>query len=374
MTKHLPTRVQSVRRACDLLKAFGNASDILQLNELATRAGLNKTTACHLLATLVDCGLVTRMEGSGYRRVVQLNAEPRFRVAFALQSYEFAFSRAVASSVERRARAMQIDLITLDNEDNPKKALRNAARLVEERVDLVIESQTDVRVAAQISKLFRDARIPVIAVEIPHPHTVYYGANNSRAGLIAGRHLAQWAANNWGGRVDELLLLELPKAGHVPNARILGSLLGVIERVVGLANRQVRVIRTNGHMSVAHERVRAYLQKTKAKRILVSAINDPCALGALQAFREAGREMHCAVVGQNASQEVHSELRNPQSRLIGSVAYFPERYGDGIIPLALEILAGRRVPQATFVKHQLITHANLEAIYPSVGINSHRVE
>jgi ribose transport system substrate-binding protein len=69
-----------------------------------------------------------------------------------------------------------------------------------------------------------------------------------------------------------------------------GSLLGIIEQFTTVANRQVRVLRTDGHAAAAHERVRSYLRKSNAKRILVSAINDPSALGALQAFREVGRE------------------------------------------------------------------------------------
>jgi ribose transport system substrate-binding protein len=85
----------------------------------------------------------------------------------------------------------------------------------------------------------------------------------------------------------------------------------------------------------------------------------------LFAFREAGREEQCAITGQNASLEAHSELQNPSTGLIGSVGYFPERYGEGVIPLALDLLAGRRVPPATFVKHQMVTAANFRSFYPS---------
>jgi ribose transport system substrate-binding protein len=281
-----------------------------------------------------------------------------------MQSSEFAFSRSVAQSLQESARAAHLDLVLLDNGDNSKSALRNAEIFIRDRVDLVIESQTDTRIGIALSNRFRSAGIPVIAVEIPLPYAVYYGANNSQAGLIAGRHLARWAGLQWGGVFDELLLLELPKAGQVPNARVLGSLLGVIEQFVSLASRQVKVLRTNGHCDGAHDRVRNHLRKTTSKRILVSAINDPCALGALLAFREAGREQDCAIVGQNASEDIHGEIRNKRSRLIASVGYFPERYGEGIVPLALDILAGHRVPTASFVKHQLITSANIDAYYP----------
>jgi ribose transport system substrate-binding protein len=97
----------------------------------------------------------------------------------------------------------------------------------------------------------------------------------------------------------------------------------------------------------------------------VAAINDPCALGALEAFRNAGREEQCAIVGHNASPEAHAELAKKGSRLVGSVGYFPERYGEGVIPLALDLLAGRPVSPATFVRHEMITSSNLRAFYPA---------
>ena len=357
--------VQSILRAHELLSAFRDGSESLRLAELVRRTGLNKTTAFRMLTTLVQCGLLAEVAGQGYQLRVRLKKRPRYRLGYALQSSEFAFSRAVADSLQRSAAAADIDLLLLDNRDSPRAAMKNADIFVREKIDLVIESQTDARVAGQISERFRSVGIPIIAVEIPVPGAKYFGANNTQAGLMAGRHLARWAETQWNGVADELLLLELPKAGQLPNARILGSLLGVLERFAGLTNRQIRVIKTNGHQEAAYEKVRQHLQKTRAKHILVSAINDPCALGALFAFREAGREEQCAITGQNASQEVHAELQNRAIGLIGSVGYFPERYGEGVIPLALDLLAGRHVAPATFVRHQMVTPANFRSFYPS---------
>ena len=48
-------------------------------------------------------------------------------------------------------------------------------------------------------------------------------------------------------------------------------------------------------------------------------------------------------------------MQRPESRLVGSVAYFPERYGEAVISLALDKLQGKEIPPATFVRHQMIT-------------------
>ncbi len=357
--------MKSLLRACNILKAFGDQSECLRLTDIVARTGLNKTTALRMLSTLVACELLIRVGETKYKLGIRPLGKRRYRFGYGMQSAEFGFSRAVTQSLLRSAAAADIDLLILDNEDSSSVALRNADTFVRERVDLVIESQTDTRIAGQICSRFRGAAIPVIALEIPHPQAIFYGANNSQAGLIAGRFLARWAEAHWQGQVDELLLLELPKAGQVPNTRILGGMLGVIERLVWLSERQIKILRTSGHYENTMALTRAHLRRSRAEKILVAAINDPCALGALQAFRDAGREEHCAIVGHNASPEAHAELSTKGSRLIGSVGYFPERYGEGVIPLALDLLAGRPVPPATFVRHEMVTPSNLRTFYPA---------
>ena len=70
-------------------------------------------------------------------------------------------------------------------------------------------------------------------------------------------------------------------------------------------------------------------------------------------------------MGQNASPEGRAELRQPNTRLVGSVAYFPERYGDDLIRVSLDILNQRQVPPAVFVEHKLVTPSTVDHYYPN---------
>ena len=113
------------------------------------------------------------------------------------------------------------------------------------------------------------------------------------------------------------------------------------------------------------ECVRRHLRSSKAKRILVGAATDPSALGALRAFQETGRTQECAIVGHNAEPEGRKELREPNTRLIGSVAYFPEKYGAQVMRLALDLLEKKPTPPAVFMRHQLVTAENVDHFYPN---------
>ena len=357
--------MNQLARAAEILRGFRNESEALRMSDIALRCQISPATAMRTLRSMTDAGFLTLVGDHKFRLAMRPIPAARYRIGFALQSGEFSFCQAVLESLQRAAATASVELLVLDNSDTPRTALRNAETFVRDGVDLVIESQTDSRIGHQIAARFAAARIPVIALEIPQPQAVYFGANNSVAGLIAGRHLAHWAAQHWKGEVDQLLLLELPKAGRTPNARILGSMLGILESIPGLEESQIRILRTSGHYESAFTQLRALLRRQRSRRTLVAAINDPSALGALHAFREAGRESECAIVGHNASPESHGELLRRSSRLIASVGYFPERYGDALLRLALDLLEHRPVPRASFVHHEIIHADNLRSFYPA---------
>jgi ribose transport system substrate-binding protein len=211
----------------------------------------------------------------------------------------------------------------------------------------------------------------MIAVEIPHPGATYFGADNYNAGLLGGRFLGKWAKQHWPEPPDEILLRQLPIAGSLPRSRLTGMFDGIGEVVPAIQDSNVHWLDGNGQFGSSLEVVRKHLRHSRAKRTLIGAINDPSALGALRALEEAGRAETCAVMGQNASIEARAELRNPVSRLIGSVAYFPERYGEQLISLAMDILNHKPVPPAVFVKHQIVTPDNVDKLYPNDGLLSH---
>lgn len=358
---------QSVLRACRLLKSFRYDGELLRLRDVVERTSLSKTTAHRLLLSLVEGGLLERVGKEQFRSKVLSLAERRFRVGFATQTRGSTFSRLVQESVQRAAAEHGIDLVLADNQYSPRIALRNTDRLVKEKIDLVIEFQTYESVANVISSRFLEAGIPVIAVEVPHPGATYFGANNYHAGRIGGKALARWARKHWLGQVDEVLLIAEKVAGPLPRLRLTGMLSGIQELLPQNPASLVTELDGRGAMESSFDAVRRHVRRSGPKRTLVAAHNDPSALGALRAFEECGRSEFCAVMSQNAIPEARHEMRHPGSRLVGSVAYFPESYGDELIPLAIAILSGKPNPPAVYTRHELITPKNVDHIYPLDG-------
>jgi ribose transport system substrate-binding protein len=360
--------VKSIVHSSQLLGAFRSSGEALPLKEIAARSGLPKTMAFRLLYTLEKCGMVDKIGENLYQSCVRPWKQKLYRLGYAAQGQESQFSREVSVSLQRAAVAEGIELISVNNRYSAKTAQRNADLLVHEKVDLAIEFQTDEHVAAVVAAKYREANIPMIAIDIPHPGATFYGANNYEAGLIGGRHMGRWVKENWHSDLDEIILLELPRAGSLPRMRLTGMLVAINTVLPNAAKCRVTYLDGDGDLGRSFDAVRRHLRGTRARRLVVGAINDPSALGALRAFQEAGRTETCAIMGQNASPEGRAELRQPNTRLIGSVAYFPEKYGAGLIQLSLDILNQRQVPPAVFVEHKLVTPTTVDHYYPNDGL------
>jgi ribose transport system substrate-binding protein len=366
--------VKSLVHASDVLWTFQHPGETLRLRDVIDRTRFGKGMCFRLLYTLRHLGFVEKVAGNRYRLTGEVRRRRKYRAGYAAQGQDSSFAREVHAGLVRAAERAQIELVVVDNRYEPKTALRNAELLIREAVDIVIEFQTDESVAPAIASAYHQAGIPIIAIDIPHPGATYFGANNYEAGLLAGRHLGRWAKQQWNGQADEVLLLELARAGSLPAARVRGIVAGLRETLHGSGAWPIVSIDGDGQFRTALERVRKHLRETKARRILVGAANDPSALGAARAFQEAGRADTCAIVGQNAEPDARAELRAPRTPLIASVGYFPERYGDGLITLTLDILQRRPVAPAMFVKHQIVTRENVDHLYPNdvlLGVNTY---
>lgn len=354
---------QTVLRACEVLKAFQYRGEELCLSDVTQRTGLPKTTAFRLLRTLIHGGLLERASAGVYRNSFRpISARP-YRIGFASQG-ETPFAQQVERSIELACARENLQLVKVDNRYSAREALRNADLLIKEQVDLVLEFQTYERVAPVVAAKFLEANVPVIAIEVPHPGAAYFGANNYKAGLIAGRALGRWTREHWKYKLDQILLLELPIAGSLIELRITGFADGLRAEMPEAGNIPAIHLNGRGDFEQVLETMRQFLRRSRAKRTLVGTVNDICALAAIRAFEEVGATDKIAIASQNCLPEVRAELRRPGTPLVGSVAYFPELYGEEILPMALGILAKKSMAPAIFVKHQLVTPRNVDLIYP----------
>ena len=344
-------------KALDVIELLEQHHAPLTLEDVYQKTHISKTSVYRILKTLVHRGYLAQSQNGQYRLV---SRPRRLRFGFAVQSAEMPFSVAVAQSVTAAAAASGVELLILDNRYDPDAAIQNALEFVAGRVDLVLEFQAEEEVAPRIAHIFRKADIPLIAIDVPHPNSTYFGVDNFECGYEAGSLLAQFALRKWKGNVDRVVGLGFAEAGSFVQGRILGAFDAIRERIATVPADAFIQLEGRGmrdHSRIAMENFLA--TQPHGRHILVATSTDSSALGALDAIRQAHREQDCAIVGQDCIPEAVEEMRSGKSALIGSISHEAETYGPRLIQLGISLLRGNSVPPYNYVRYRAVTPETL---------------
>ncbi len=293
-------------------------------------------------------------------------AKDSYVIGFANLTEDIVFTQLVRESIEAAAEeAGNVEIVLADNRLDGATALSNAENFLTQGVDGVIEFQTDEAFGNVIMSRFRSAGIPVIAIDIPMPGATFFGADNYFAGELAGMAMAEWADENWDGEVDYLLILELPQSGPIPAARMQGQEEGLQNNLdTPIPDENIFRLDSKNTQETAFEVTTDTLANIpEGSKVAAVTINDGTALGVIAAFETAGREDEVIVVGQGADPSGQEEMMKEESRYLGATGYFPETYGDKLIPTMLDLLECQSVPPSVYQDHVFITVDNLCEFY-----------
>jgi ribose transport system substrate-binding protein len=313
----------------------------------------------------------------------QAQTPRRFRIAFANLNEEpnvhiegLGFTGAdVRRSFELAARTLPVEMIYYDNGGDAERALANAADAIARKVDLYIAYCADEDANAEIARKMQSAGIPVLAVNDPVPGAPLYAADNVAAGRIAGGTLGEFARENWSDQVVLAVIAgDLGDPAPYLAERIKGITEGLNEHLPDIA---VAMLDTSGNPVRLEGLLAKFLVSQTRRRVVISALDDPTALAAKGAVERAGRTSDCVIVGLGLDRSVHGgasekkeiDPNNRGSIVLGSVAFYLDRYGYEVLPLALKMLGGGGVPPLTRTRHVLVSSRNVFTEYPPTDMN-----
>ena len=310
-------------------------------------------------------------------------AEPRrFRIALAnldetpgmtLEGLGFTGAE-LRRSFELAARTMPVDMLWFDNAGDPARAIANAEAAIVAQADLLIEYNADTDANAEIARRLTAAGIPALALVDKLPGAPLYGPDNRAAGSIAGRALGAFAQQNWPGeQVRGVLIGDLADPSPAIGERVQGINEGVRQ---SLPTLQFASLDTGGE-SVRADALLTKFLRTERGRLLIATLDDLAAVYAKNAIEMTRRQSDCIIVSQGLDRNIHGgasekkelDPNNRGSVVLGSVAYYMDRYGYDVLPLAMRMLAGETLPAHTVTRHVLVTAANVFREYPPFDMN-----
>jgi len=260
------------------------------------------------------------------------------------------------------------NLYYADNQYDATIGLKNADIMLAKKPNALINFQFDSKVNSIISVKFGAVNIPIVTVDVPCPGAPFMGCNNFKVSYMAGE-AAVAEVEKMGGidKLDAIVLIQFPAGGEVLMLRSEGFYQAFVDKY-GAEKVDPKTIRTDGGAGEAEQANKAMtdvLSKIpNAKTIAMTSINEETMSGCLAAIQTAGRwdpanwfiiTMGCDDVG---IQQIRDGL------IDGAVAFFPERYGEYLVPASVALMNGQVVPPFMYVENVIITKDNIDEWYP----------
>lgn len=289
-------------------------------------------------------------------------------IGFANLARNAPFFLLVEGGIVENGELAGVDVLVTDNALDGATALANAESYIRRDVDYVIEFQTDANFGPVIMQKMNAESINVTAIDIPMPGATFMGANNSRSGFMGGNYIGQAAREKWGDEAvmsGFMVVGELPQSGAIPAMRTDGQVAGFLAEYPDFPEDQIIKIDTKGTLEEGFRVMSDLIGRIpEGVPIMGQAINDQSILGMLRAVEQAGRSDDAIFVGMGADEGA-SMVTEPG--FLASVGYFPENYGNYLVPIALMELADVDVPPAVLVNHIMVTSGTVCNFYPDVA-------
>ena len=276
------------------------------------------------------------------------------------------FAIPIAKGIAKLAKDFGLKLIYCDAEFKPEKAISCAEILASQKPDFVIAGNWQGGAAAAIMAIFDKAKIPAASIDVSHPNAVFFGASNYASGVVGGKAAGEYAKANWDCKDVWVFMGENLEEGEAADLRLVGFADGVQEVCGALpADRIDRMRLSAGTADQAITVTTDWLTAhPEAKHILSGTIDDERANGMAKAFVATKRDG--MVVGQGCDSvgiAVVKMAPASENRFLGCAAYYPEKYGDYLVSIALDVMAGKAVPQEIHMEHTFLDHDTIGTVY-----------
>ena len=220
------------------------------------------------------------------------------------------------------------------------------------KVDLILVNAADPKAIAPVIKKAKDAGIVVVAVDVGAQGADYTVMSDN---VAAGANACDYIAKKLNGKGNVVIINGPP-------------VTAVVDRVTGCKqvfakNPGIKILSENQNAKGSRDGGMAVMQDlltANPKIDAVFAINDPTAIGAELAIKQAKRE-GVFITAVDGAPDAVAALKDPKSLFEGSSAQNPYQMASDGVKIGYDLMNGKKpASNVTLLPVPLITRANLK--------------
>jgi ABC-type sugar transport system substrate-binding protein len=295
-----------------------------------------------------------------------------YKIAVAVNDTQISFEVDVWNGFKKAAEAYpNVELRLFDCKNNPDDSLKAVLDIQTFKPNLVAYFNW-VGAGQEMARWCEENKVPEIEIDVPYgKYGWFYGVNNPMAGQLGGKEMGAWVKKNWSGETIWVVQNTEYESGddvYLRNSeflRVFQETAGASIKIANLGPKG-KVDELNGDtnpelgMKLFSEWLTAH---PAAKKVVVWSMTDEACSGMYAAAKNQGRLDNCVFGSINGTPNSFNIIVE-DPRYLGSIAIFPEMYGEGCLKTAMLILQKKEVPKQIVTTFEWLTRDNLKKYYP----------
>ena len=292
----------------------------------------------------------------GFDYTLKIGRRRKYRIGFLVNADRNYFIQAVYNSIlESVAIYDNLSLVIRKTEGGFFSTVKNTDILLNDHPDLIINYSLCTESVRYIGEKCRNRGIKLITIDMQDSSSIYFGADNAVAGILAGNHTINFIQKCWHGQLDRIIVLIKHGMDTITNLRV----MSVVERIqteICCSFPDPEIIDWDNPNDKPKEKLLQLLLNTpKTYHLFFIVFNLSHLLAIHDIIVQYRNANNTIIVGQNFNEQIKELMKMPNSPILGCVDYNPEKYGIRIFDIAVRMLNGETVDILNYTTHTWIS-------------------
>ncbi|WP_240339710.1 substrate-binding domain-containing protein [Halobacillus ihumii] len=306
-----------------------------------------------LLLFVAACGSGNETSGRGSEE--ESGGEEKLKIGLTLNNLANPFFVSMSEAAEEYSKELNAEVIVQAADADLAKQTSQIENFITQGVDLILLNAVDSKGIAGAIAQADAAGIPVISVDVGAAGSIEatVTSDNYQAGVLAAEYIIE--------RLDgkgNVVVIDGP-----PVTAVKDRIAGFEDTIKGTDIKVVAKQNGEGSREKGLKVMESILQANEPGTIdAVFANNDPVAIGAQIAQKQAGRQDEFFIVGVDGSPAVIEAMKKEGSTIAGTSAQHPAKMIKKAMDVGLKVLEGGSVEKEVIkIPVNLITQENMDS-------------
>jgi len=320
------------------------------------------------LSILAGCGGVTSSSTAidSTKTVATSGNKPtetKKKIGYVANFLSHEFYQRCIEGMKLEASAQGVELLVVDSNSDVNLQVSNIENYIAQKVDAIMLSPIDPKAVAQVVQKAKEAGIPVITEsnKVDGAATMV-GADWYSNGQQMGKWLGEYLESK--GIVGKVLIVGFPSFQDTINIE-----KGFTEALKLASPDTVIAASVDGQAVKEKSLVAATDALTANPDInVIMGINDDSTLGAIQAYKAAGKDMSKLIsITHGLEGNAGCKAMAEEKTLTAAYALFPEIYGESMMKAAIAAISNETLPELYKSPMAIVTADTLASFYTKTG-------